>query len=124
MRAHMYAPWFNPTVYRNEAFISSYAGFRSSLSNGFPAAALDSFEWRLPVAVSDKAVVVPRSARSMAERRELFNEILVRDVESFRCMPRLPLAFNFDLWLFRNLEEVAVGKGFRAFGPGPQGGAA
>lgn len=25
-------------------------------------------------------------------------------------MPRLPLAFNFDLWLFRNLEEVAVGK--------------
>lgn len=67
-------------------------------------------EWRNRVVIFDEALVVSRSARSMAECQENFNESVVCMVEFLKGMPRVPLVFNFDFWSFRTPEEAAVGQ--------------
>lgn len=58
--------------------------------------------------VPDRVWLEYRYKRTVAERREAFNGVLLYKMESCEDMTFVPSSLSFNLWPYRTPEEAAV----------------
>lgn len=109
-RVHAQAPWFFPSAYRSVGLINSFLDAEGWLPGGVPVAALETHEWNTRVIFPDDALRPSRPTRTMAGRRNVFNQVLLYKMELLWGMEKVPPSFNFDLWVYRTPEEAAIGQ--------------